>query len=164
MIHIDSGYTIGQKRNFACERARGEVVAHWDDDDWSAPKRLEEQLLQLQNSKRAVVAYSTMLFTDGARWWRYHSDHPDAIGTSLCYRRDWWAAHRFRARQIGEDGDFSREAQNAGQLSLVPCQDQIVASVHRGNTSARELSLICWKPVEAPAISGIQSFLELAAA
>ena len=32
--------TIGAKRNLACEQARGEIIAHWDDDDWYAPDRL----------------------------------------------------------------------------------------------------------------------------
>ena len=32
--------SIGAKRNLACAQARGEIIAHWDDDDWYAPERL----------------------------------------------------------------------------------------------------------------------------
>jgi glycosyltransferase involved in cell wall biosynthesis len=28
---------LGAKRNFACEQARGRIIMHCDDDDWSAP-------------------------------------------------------------------------------------------------------------------------------
>src|SRR4051794_21540808 len=35
---------IGPKRNQACDAARGEIIVHWDDDDWSAPWRLSYQL------------------------------------------------------------------------------------------------------------------------
>lgn len=31
---------LGPKRNLAVSLARGELIAHWDDDDWSAPHRL----------------------------------------------------------------------------------------------------------------------------
>src|ERR1041384_2498726 len=35
---------IGVKRNFACEAARGEIILHWDDDDWYAPHRIRLQV------------------------------------------------------------------------------------------------------------------------
>ena len=43
--------SVGAKRNIACGHARGEIILHWDDDDWSAPWRVSyqvEQLVQLQ--------------------------------------------------------------------------------------------------------------------
>src|SRR6266852_5977449 len=35
--------SIGAKRNFACQLARGTLIAHWDDDDWYAADRLRYQ-------------------------------------------------------------------------------------------------------------------------
>ena len=32
--------TLGTKLNLGCESAKGEIVAHWDDDDWYDPGRL----------------------------------------------------------------------------------------------------------------------------
>lgn len=43
-VRIDARRTIGAKREIACEHARGEIIAHWDDDDWYGPSRLREQL------------------------------------------------------------------------------------------------------------------------
>src|SRR5262249_33338037 len=35
--------TIGAKRNIACEQARGDLIVHWDDDDWYPPTRVSRQ-------------------------------------------------------------------------------------------------------------------------
>eukprot|EP00614_Pseudopedinella_elastica_P000817 CAMPEP_0172597602 /NCGR_PEP_ID=MMETSP1068-20121228/17555_1 /TAXON_ID=35684 /ORGANISM="Pseudopedinella elastica, Strain CCMP716" /LENGTH=482 /DNA_ID=CAMNT_0013397149 /DNA_START=133 /DNA_END=1581 /DNA_ORIENTATION=+ len=39
-----SHFTIGAKRNFAAALARGDIIAHWDDDDYFPPSRLRLQL------------------------------------------------------------------------------------------------------------------------
>src|SRR3954465_8432998 len=41
---------IGAKRNWGCQRATGELIAHWDDDDYSAPTRLADQVARLLES------------------------------------------------------------------------------------------------------------------
>jgi glycosyltransferase involved in cell wall biosynthesis len=40
--------TIGSKRNFLVDRSYGPIIAHWDDDDWYAPTRIEEQVKVLE--------------------------------------------------------------------------------------------------------------------
>src|SRR5258708_38752741 len=30
--------SLGAKRNAACAAARGDIILHWDDDDWYAPR------------------------------------------------------------------------------------------------------------------------------
>jgi hypothetical protein len=37
----------GEKRNRAAAEARGEIIVHWDDDDWSARWRLRYQVEEL---------------------------------------------------------------------------------------------------------------------
>lgn len=39
--HVGHRITIGEKRNRLCEMASGEIVAHFDDDDFYAPSYLE---------------------------------------------------------------------------------------------------------------------------
>ncbi|MGY0036926.1 glycosyltransferase family A protein [Pedobacter sp. NJ-S-72] len=35
-FYTDPLGSIGKKRNFACKKASGEIIMHWDDDDWYA--------------------------------------------------------------------------------------------------------------------------------
>ena len=43
-LRLPARTSIGAKRNLACRRAAGEIIAHWDDDDWYAPDRLRYQV------------------------------------------------------------------------------------------------------------------------
>src|SRR5215510_13594705 len=38
---------LGAKRNALCQEAAGEIIVHWDDDDWMAPWRLSYQVSKL---------------------------------------------------------------------------------------------------------------------
>lgn len=58
------GQSIGTLRNLACESADGEVIMHWDDDDWSHPLRMAEQVELLKSSKAPIVGYRDCLFWD----------------------------------------------------------------------------------------------------
>jgi len=46
-IRLQRRTAIGAKRNLACQVAKGDIIAHWDDDDWYAPDRLRYQLAPL---------------------------------------------------------------------------------------------------------------------
>ena len=41
-IYLAKKQVIGVKRNLACEAAGGEVICHFDDDDWSAAARVSD--------------------------------------------------------------------------------------------------------------------------
>lgn len=54
-IRLSSRSSIGAKRNLACQQAHGEVIAHWDDDDWYAPDRLRYQAAPLLLAKADIT-------------------------------------------------------------------------------------------------------------
>ena len=137
LVHLEGAPGVGAKRNLGCELARGEIIAHWDDDDFSEPGRLSDQVGRL--SGVAVTGYHSMRFTDGARWLQYRGAGDYALGTSLCYRRDWWAGHKFPCLQVGEDNAFVAEAAGAGQLATADGSEMMHATIHTGNTSPRIL-------------------------
>lgn len=58
--------TIGELRNLSLEMVRGDVVVpQWDDDDWSAPERLDTQYKALvENGADAVTLYATLMHVD----------------------------------------------------------------------------------------------------
>ena len=136
---------IGEKRNFGCSQAAGDLVAHWDDDDYSAPERLADQVSRLLAAGKAVTGYRSMRFSDGEKWWRYEGKPTFALGTSLVYRKTWWETHRFPALQIGEDNCFVEQASAAGQLVTAEAQEMMYASIHPGNTSPRRMGGSMWK-------------------
>lgn len=110
--------SLGAKRNALCEIARSEYIAHWDDDDWYHPLRLQEQVANLSDYfldrpfPVAVTGYDEVPFYDvqtGAVH-VYKGRAKYAVGSSLMYRRDWWLTHPFiesgeRANN-GEDTAF----------------------------------------------------------
>jgi glycosyltransferase involved in cell wall biosynthesis len=147
LLELAGAPQIGDKRNLGCDRALGDIVAHWDDDDWSAPERLADQVARLIETGLAVTGYRTMRFTDGSRSWLYTGSPLFALGTSLCYLREWWRAHPFPQIQIGEDNVFVDAANQAWQLATVDAGELMYATVHATNTSPRSCSGSSWEEI-----------------
>lgn len=140
LIHLGETRNIGEKRNFGCSRAAGEVICHWDDDDYSAPDRLAHQIGMLGESGLVVTGFHSMKFTDGTNWWKYQGKSNYSLGTALCYRRDWWQAHPFKPMAVGEDNEFVYAAQAAGQIVSEDAGDLMHATIHPNNTSPRMIA------------------------
>ena len=170
LVEIESGHTIGEKRNFGCERAAREFIAHWDDDDFSAPGRLADQLSRLQASGKAVIRYSPMYFArtrpgrpvpcslspvPSLEWWIFQGSGIAVIGSSLFYSKSWWERHPFPARQVGEDSDFGMEAARAGQLVTAEAGLLMAATIHPANSSPRNLSGYTKVP-DFPGVHGLE--------
>lgn len=139
---------IGAKRNLACEEARGDVIVHWDDDDWSGPDRLAVQVAALGQGRADVCGLDRVLFYDPhqRRSWRYtyRASGSWVYGATLCYRKSFWRRHPFPDVQIGEDNRFVRRCVPE---RLAPHDDDgfFVALVHTGNTSAKRVRGSCWR-------------------
>ena len=61
LYHIDedaTGLTLGDVRNISIEKASGDIIVNWDDDDLNHPQRLEIQLKQMQD-EGSDVSYFT---------------------------------------------------------------------------------------------------------
>ncbi len=74
IYHCDvptQGESIGALRNKANGTVRdsqgGDLIVHWDSDDWSHPNRIAEQVALLQSSGAECVGYSEMMFWFNAR-------------------------------------------------------------------------------------------------
>ena len=62
-VRFDQKLTIGAKRNLANEKARGEFIVHWDDDDWYPSWRVRAQVKALidGDARRASALVATHL-------------------------------------------------------------------------------------------------------
>ena len=63
-LRLPSALTIGEKRNIACENARGDIIAHVDDDDWYPAGRLTAQVRALSETSAPIRGTSTLRFFD----------------------------------------------------------------------------------------------------
>jgi O-antigen biosynthesis protein len=143
-LHLSGKPSTGAARNAGCEAARGEVIAHFDDDDFSHPGRLEDQLRRLIDTGKPVTGYRSMRFTDGTRWWRYDGSADYALGTSLVYRRDFWQRNRFPDLLVGEDNAFVSRARACGGIATADAGGMMWATIHNANTSPRSVKGKQW--------------------
>lgn len=132
-------FTIGLKRNIACEMSNGRYIIHWDDDDRYADDRIEHQMSTLLTHKAAAVTgYRCLTFeTPEGRRWRYSGPPHSAVGVSLLYEKAYWAANPFECRRIGEDTSFAMRASFSNRLVVEDGDERIVASIHPRNTSEK---------------------------
>ncbi len=151
--------SLGGKRNAACEMAGGEIVLHWDDDDWYAPDRVRLQVESLLASGADVCGLDRVLFYDPripAAWeYSYPSGGaPWVYGATLCYRRDYWRSHAFQELTIGEDNVFASVAR-PGQLHALKDNRFFVALIHPRNTSVKNTRDPRWRPCDVAAVQAL---------
>ncbi len=148
--------SIAKKRNQLAEMAQGEIIWTLDDDDWSGPYRMEQQVKRLEESGKAVTGYKTLLFHDGAKAYRYVGPSSYALGTSLCYLRSWALENKFPetgpidavSKQLTcSDNGFVGAARAAQQLDTVDGLSMMVARVHPSNTSQKNLGAPNYRPI-----------------
>jgi glycosyltransferase involved in cell wall biosynthesis len=149
-VRLSTTMTVGAKRNLACERARGEVIAHWDDDDWHASHRLRYQVEALLRSGADVCGLTTLLFYDvrTGRAWRYVYPVGQRFwlsGSTLCYRRAFWARHRFANINVGEDAQFIWSSRPT-RTAVLSDPTFHVGIIHGHNTAPKRTEGPYWHP------------------
>ncbi len=155
-LRLHQRRALGGKRNLACQQARGEIIAHWDDDDWMAPWRLTYQVDHLLKGQADLCGLDHLLFYDQAsdRSWQYvypKGSRPWVAGGTLCYTKALWKSHPFPDVNVGEDARFvwSNPAQR-----MLALQDGTfyVALIHPGNTSPKRTQGTWWHTVSTDEI------------
>ncbi|WP_086541683.1 glycosyltransferase [Algoriphagus antarcticus] len=145
---LNKKITLGEKLNLACEYAKGEIIAHWDDDDWYAPTRISYQIHELQNNEADVCGINNLLYlnlsTKNAYQYIYPSDQrPWLIGSSLCYSKAIWKQNHFAPINVGMDALFvwtspSHRVQNLANKEIS------VHMIHEDNVSPKKTGGIWW--------------------
>ncbi|HEX8212579.1 MAG TPA: glycosyltransferase family 9 protein [Longimicrobium sp.] len=149
---VERQATLGAKRNLACSLARGELLAHWDDDDWMPPHRLSTQLRALAARPAAgACGLSQLRFFDpvAGRAWEYRwpeRARPWLAGGTLMFRRAAWERRPFPQINEGEDTRWVW-ALPAGAVAAIPDPGLYAALVHGGNTSRKRPGEARWHPI-----------------
>ena len=114
---------IGAKRNRACAEARGELIAHWDDDDWYGADRLERQAAPILSGQADITGLENrfVLQVPDRRFWtvdpRLHRSMfvGDVHGGTLAFRRGIWTdGVRYPEVDLAEDAALLRQATERG--------------------------------------------------
>jgi hypothetical protein len=150
-VRLSQKLSIGAKHNMGCELARGEVILHWDDDDWHSPWRVSYQVRDLlKNPAASLCGLSRLFFYEPGtgRAWEYvypAGSRPWVSGATFCYHKSFWEQHRFPDMNEGGDTVFVWDLRDA---HIVAHADQsfYLATVHPNNTSPKRTSDPAWQP------------------
>ncbi len=158
-VRMDGRMPLGAKRNRGCEAAQGDILVHWDDDDWMSARRLTVQVEALLAGKADLCGLDRLLYfepSSGKSWEYVYPTRGRAwvAGGTFCYRREVWRRNRFPAVDVGEDTRFLWAGHGPRILAL-PDNHFYVGLIHGGNTSTKHTSDPRWQPRPADLLHGV---------
>jgi hypothetical protein len=140
-FRISEASVLGARRNFAIERAKGEIVAHFDDDDFYGPNYLRTLVAWYEETPVDLGGMCQFYHYDFLlkRGWKTNLWEARNQGYGACFiyrKRLWHAVGGFKDIQRGEDDDFAKRFLAKG-LTLDGLQrpDLFVYMRHGGNIS-----------------------------
>ncbi len=147
-VYLKDKMTIGAKRNACCELTRGQIIMHWDDDDWFANWRVSYQVAHLIHSGKKICGINRMYYADpqNRKAWIYA--FPERFGTwiaggSFCYLKTLWQSNPFPEVNDGEDTQFIKKIDASDVLNLER-YDFYVGRIHPNNTSKKNINQTLW--------------------
>ena len=152
--------TLGTKRNLCVEASRGELILHWDDDDWFAKNRISYQVDALVHAGAEICGLSRMLFHEPqtARTWLYEYPTTHGLrwlaGGSLLYTTNFWRQGPFPDKQVASDTSFIwghalDDAVHTRRLRDLRSHDP--SAQYESKTRSRaELDSMAWRPAPHP--------------
>lgn len=158
-LRIEKKMTLGEKRNLCVRESKGDLIMHWDDDDWMAPYRISYQVKELLSRGKEICGLQQMLFCEietGKCWlYKYPSGaRPWLAGGSLLYTRDFWKKGPFPDIQVASDTQFifSRKLDSYVTLSDTSFY---IAAIHGKNTSPKTTTNRLWISVPDSIVKNI---------
>ena len=146
--------TLGAKLNLACTYASGNIIANWDDDDWYAPHRLNYQVEALQDDGTYICGINKLLYYDLNRKNAFQYIYPPdqrtwLLGSSLCYKKEFWSKNLFADINIGMDGLFVWRT-TSDHIRVLADPTFSVHMIHDSNVSPKKTNGGWWHgyPVE----------------
>jgi len=133
----------GWFHNEAVSHAQGDIILHWDDDDWHARRRILQQAKTLEEYPSGALAYTSQFY-----W--YHLQEKQAcfartwhqgggtVGAMFAYHRKVWEAAPFRDVPQGEDNYFWDDHQKRG-TTFVDARDPSFCMYVRHNRNGSPL-------------------------
>jgi glycosyltransferase involved in cell wall biosynthesis len=126
---------IGDKRNYACQQANGQIILHMDDDDLYSNNWITRSVAAL--GENDLTGLSSAYFYNGTelREFVYAGKQPYVCGATMCYWKKTWERKPFKALSEGEDTLF---CSNAGRVVPHDYKDGFCAMIHGNNTASHK--------------------------
>lgn len=133
----------GDKRNLACELARGQIIAQWDDDDWYGPRRISHQVAPLLDGDADISGITTRLL-DLEQWQGWVCSpalHRQMFvgdvhgGTLVFWRWVWERLAPYPAVALAEDAVFQHNACRRGAVVQKLPNDETFVYIRHGKNS-----------------------------
>ena len=126
--------SIGQKKNIACNMAKGEIIVVMDSDDIFAPDYISKCVEQLNYCD--TTGLSEGYFTNGeAAWlWQWKGGQPLVLGSGMAFWKEIWEGNKFKHVSSGEDTIFCA---NAGKIIPHGYIQGFIATIHDKNTASQ---------------------------
>ncbi|MEL6631541.1 MAG: glycosyltransferase [Bacteroidota bacterium] len=151
-VKIPHTMTLGEKRNFCVLQSKGNLIMHWDDDDWMAPNRISYQVKELLANRVSVCGIQQMYFHEVKSGRSYLYRYPQSIGKpwlaggSLLYTRKFWSQAPFPKIQVASDTPFIMNRKMERYLILED-YNFYIATIHDKNTSPKRTNNSVWNPI-----------------
>jgi glycosyltransferase involved in cell wall biosynthesis len=164
-LRLSARTSIGGKRNLACREARGEIIAHWDDDDWYAPDRLRYQIAPILAHEADMTGLENAFVLElpgGVFWTTRPQLHQrmftgDVHGGTLVYRKALQdQGLRYPEINLAEDAVLIRQAVSRGQRLVRLANPGVFVYVRHGRNAwracapGRFLDPAGWQRIEQP--------------
>ena len=137
--------TLGAKRNACVAETKGDLIAHWDDDDWYGPERLADQVGRFAfGVGTEVCGIEHPLFYDlrtGRSFkYQYRGTGGYLYSATLMYTRGFWARSPFPDVQVGAGNPFILEPGRRDHAAFIQGANWYVGMAHDGNNSPKDFA------------------------
>ena len=158
-IRLDRKLTLGQKLNIGCFEAKGEIIAHWDDDDWYARGRITYQLKCLEMTASRLCGINNLLYYNLESQQSFNYKYPGHLrtwlsGSSLFYRKELWKINKFAEIDIGMDGIFTWNTPEE-DIHVLLDNTFTVLFIHPNNVSPKKTDNPWWTLIDTEMIKSI---------
>lgn len=130
--------TLGELRNLSFERARGDYLCQWDDDDWYHNERITRQLEAAVASHRPACLLTNWIIYDEIERQAYFSFFRLWEGSLLCRKDALVDDLRYPAATRAEDTAFTELLRTRGLVYPLVAAGLYIYTAHGTNTWPRE--------------------------
>ena len=97
--YLASKMNLGCKRNYSNEKAKGNYIIYFDDDDYSQPTRIKHSVDTLKANPQALIAASSKMllyYTDDQSLYTTHEFHAShGTAGTFCFRKELLNVSKF---------------------------------------------------------------------